>query len=216
MVVLDNAQGAPDIGGETSRSGGIVLFALIVAALLAGIALTLGAADGGGWTYAADIVSRFSLLIFVLTMTVEPVARLLHVRPTVAAARERGSLVLAFAAVSAVSLCCLLAPSWLGHEPISAPAIAYCILTAIILTVMLFSIHPGTGRVLGGPAWRAMQRIATAYFWMAFLLTGIERLIGPHQPDYWHGFSLLLLVAALLVRFTDTFVAHWRVAEKVG
>ncbi|HJW41464.1 MAG TPA: hypothetical protein VJ476_09590 [Rhizomicrobium sp.] len=216
MVALDGSHGAPGIRGETARTGETLLFALLIAALLAAASLVIGASDGGGWALAAEMVSRFSLLVFVAAMAVEPAGRLLRSQPTIAAARERPSLVLAFVAVSAVSLLCVAAPSWLGGEPQSLPSVAYCILTASILAVMLFSAHPGTRRFLGGPAWRAMQRIATSYFWLVFALTGIGRLIGPHRPDYWHGFALLLLVGVLLFRFADTFVTHWRVAEKVG
>ena len=57
-----------------------------------------------------------------------------------------------------------------------------------------------------------MQRVATAYFWLAFTLAGIGHLVGPHRTDNWHGVSLMLLVGALLIRFADTFVAHWRTA----
>ena len=71
---------------------------------------------------------------------------------------------------------------------------------------------------LGAPVWRALQRIATSYFWMVFVITGIEHLYGPHRPDDWYGFSLLTLTAALLIRFADSFVQHrrYRLAGKVA
>jgi len=87
---------------------------------------------------------------------------------------------------------------------------AYCVLTAMILVVMSFSAHPAMERRLGAPASRALQRIATSYFWLVFIVTGLEHLVGPHRPDVWYGFSLLLLVGVLLLRFADSFVAHWR------
>ena len=218
MVALDSSHVAVEVPGGTTHTGQIVLFSLLGSALVAAAALTIGASAGTGWALAAEIVSRFSLLIFVAAMIVEPIARLIPTSATRAAARERHSLVLGFAAASIVSLICVVAPSRLGGEPLAAPAIAYCALTAGILAVMLFSAHPATMRFLGGPAWRSLQRISTAYFWLAFALTAMGHLVGPHRPDNWHGFALLLLVGALLMRFTDTFVLHIRsrMAEKVA
>jgi hypothetical protein len=218
MIALDSSHAAAEMPGGTSHTGQIVLFAILISALLAVGSLSLGAGDGNLWPLAAEMVSRLSLLIFVAAMAVEPIARLLPNRVTQAAARERGNLILGFVSASAISLLCVAAPSQLGGDPMTVPAFAYCVLTGAILVVMLFSAHPATIRILGAPAWRSLQRIATSYFWLIFALTGMERLIGPHRPDDWHGFSLLLLVAVLLIRFADTFLAHirGRLAEKVG
>jgi len=218
MIALDNTLIAPQVRSDTQHTGQVLLFSVLISALIAAASLTVGAGDGSLWPLAAEMVGRFSLLLFVASMVVEPIARLVPSRATEAMGRERGSLVLGFIAASVISLICVVAPSQLGGEPMTAPAIAYCLLTGAILVVMLFSAHPATLRFLGGPAWRSFQRIATAYFWLAFALTGISHLIGPHRPDNWHGFSLLLLVGALLIRFGDTFVAQIRshMAEKVG
>ncbi len=201
MVALDGSHGAPGIRGETARTGETLLFALLIAArhCLPPRPLSLE------WRFrrqaAGPSPPRWccrvsSLLVFVAAlMAVEPADRLLRSQtmrsPRPASAQASFS------------------PSWQFRPfPFSAwrrrrgsaanlsprPSVAYCILTASILAVMLFSAHPGTRRFLGGPAWRAMQRIATSYFWLVFALTGIGRLIGPHRPDYWHGFALLLLV----------------------
>ena len=218
MIAIENTLIAPEVRGDTPRTGQIVLFSVLISALIAAASLTMGAGDGSLWPLAAEMVGRFSLLLFVASIVAEPVARLIPSRATEAAGRERGGLVLGFIAASAISLICVAAPSQLGGEPLTAPAIAYCMLTGAILVVMLFSAHPATLRFLGGPAWRSFQRIATAYFWLAFALTGISHLIGPHRPDDWHGFSLLLLIGAFLLRFTDTFVTQirGRMAVKVG
>ncbi|HEY4943475.1 MAG TPA: hypothetical protein VII56_18740 [Rhizomicrobium sp.] len=222
MVAIDSAQDMPATrAAETSHTGQIVLLGFLAASLLVAASLVLNTANGSdsGWHVAAEMVSRFSLLLFAAAMSVEPLARLIPLQVMQAAGRERGSLTLAFAAAAAVALFCVAAPSQLNGESMSAPAIAYCFMTAIILVVMLFSAHPTTIRLLGAPAWRALHRIATAYFWIAFTITGLEHLIGPHRPDVWYGFSLLLLVGTLLLRFTDSFVAHWRyrdMAEKVA
>ncbi|MEI9994844.1 MAG: hypothetical protein WDM91_09645 [Rhizomicrobium sp.] len=211
MVAIDSSHEiAPPTQTPSGHTGSIVLFALLLSALVAVASLSLQAGTGNGWAEAGTQVGRFALLLFVAAMVVEPLGRLIPLKPMQAAARERGGLTLGFVTASAVALACELAPMQFGGAIVSAPTIAYCAFTGLILAVLLFSGHPATLRFLGEPAWRAMQRIATAYFWLAFTLTGIEHIVGPHRPDSWPGFSLLLLVAALLIRFADAFVAHYR------
>jgi hypothetical protein len=215
MVAIDSSHEIP-APAETAHTGQIVLFAFLGSALLAAASVILNVSDGNGWRVAAEMVSRFSLLLFVAALVVEPLARLILTQFMQAVGRERGNLTLGFAAASAVALACLAAPSNLGGEGMSAPAMAYCALTTMILVVMLFSGHPATIRWLGAPAWRALQRIATSYFWLVFTLAGLEHLVGPHRPDGWYGFSLLLLTAALLLRFADSFMAYWRHRDVAG
>jgi len=193
---------------ETSHTAQIVLLALIGSVLLAAGAIFLSKDAGFGWRDAADMTFRFSVLLFVAGMVVEPLARLAPGMRAIG--RERGSLFLAFAMVSVVSLLCVLAPSYLGIDQMTAPTFFYTGLTAAILIVMLFSAHPATIRYLGAPAWRTMQRIATTYFWLVFALIGIDHIVGPHRPDRWYGISLLLLTGALLIRFIDAFAARMR------
>ena len=223
MVAIDSAQDFTESRqtqlrqSESGHTATIVMFALLGSALLVASSVLFDLGFGSGWHVAAEMVARFSLFLFVAAMSVEPLARLLPFTAVKSIGRERASLTMAFAASSGVALLCVIAPSQFGGEAMSAPAVAYCILTGAILVVMLFSAHPATA--LGGdaPAWRAVQRISTSYFWIVFALTGMEHLVGPHRPENWYGFSLLLLVATLLLRFADSFVAHWRdMAPKRG
>ena len=218
MVAIDSAQDLPASRlADSGHTATLVMFALLGSALLVTASLLFDLGAGSGWHVAAEMVSRFSLFLFVAAMSVEPLARLLPFAAIRSIGRERASLTLAFAATAGVALLCIVAPSQFGGEPMSAPAIAYCVLTGVILVVMLFSAHPATA--LGGdaPAWRAVQRISTTYFWVVFALTSIEHLVGPHRPESWNGFAILLLVATLLLRFADSFVAHWRdMAGKVA
>jgi hypothetical protein len=205
MVAIDDAVVAqPRTAGHTAP---ILAFALCGAGALAAVSILMSP-DGNGWKAAAEAVSRFSLLLFVAAMIVEPLARL--VPRLEAIGRERTNLMLAFVAASFVSIGCVAAPHVLFGETISVPALAYCLLNGFILTVLLFCVHQETRHVFGAPAWRAMQRIATSYFWTAFVLVGIDKTVGPHIPDPWPGFSLLLLTGAFLLRFVDAFVQHRR------
>ncbi|HEX4304256.1 MAG TPA: hypothetical protein VHZ78_15780 [Rhizomicrobium sp.] len=215
MVAIDNAQDIP-ARGQTGFTGYVLLLTVLGAGLIVAASLSMNTAAGNGWHVAAEMVSRFSLLVFAVAMLVEPLSRLIPSQVTRMVGRERGSLMLAFAVVSAVGLACVAAPTELSGQPMTLEAVAYSALTALILLVLLASAHPATMRFLGGPAWRTLQRVATAYFWLVFFLTGIEHLIGPHLPDRWYGFSVLLLVGVLLVRFADALVEHWRRPRLAG
>jgi len=207
MVAVDGTGGA--IHGTKAHTGEIGLLGILGSALL--VASSLEAAIGvTGWQLAAELVSRFSLLLFVIAMTVEPVGRLIPLRTVRALGRERAGFILAFGFSATTSLACLSAPYALKIAALSGPVIAYCGVTGFVLSTMLASGHPATIRILGRPAWRAMRRVAAAYFWVAFTLIGLDHVIGPHRPDNWYGSSLLLLVAAVLIRFSDALVTHLR------
>jgi hypothetical protein len=205
MVAVDNTCAAAPPRPETGHTAAIVGFALAGSAVAAMAAPIFSAA---GWGGASGFVSRFSLLLFIAAMVVEPLSRLIPALAPIG--RERSNLLLAFAGASFASVACLVLPHYIFGEHLTLPAAAYSILTSVIVTVMLFSLHPGTRRRLGAPAWRAMQRVATAYFWTAFVLTGVDQSVGPHIPDAWPGFSLLLLTGAFLLRFADAFIARLR------
>ena len=124
MVALDSSHDIPaPARASTSHAGQIVLFALLIAALVA-VASPGFAGDGiNRWQFAADMVSRFSLLLFVALMVVEPLARLIPTAATETAARERPSLMFGFAGATAVSLACQAAPMWIGGEKLGAPTL---------------------------------------------------------------------------------------------
>jgi hypothetical protein len=205
MVAVDDPGSMPEL--ERRHSGEIVLLGVLGSALLVGTSLR-SAAGLEAWQLAAELTLRFSMLLFVIAMTVEPISRLLRAPSVRALGRERGGFMLAFGLAAATSLACVSAPYVLKIAAPSPPALVYCAMTGLILLVLLLASHSATIRILGAPAWRAMQRIATAYFWIAFALIGFDHVIGPHRPDHWYGYCLLLLVAALLVRFGDTLVTH--------
>jgi hypothetical protein len=53
-----------------------------------------------------------------------------------------------------------------------------------------------------------MLGVGMACFWLAYALTGLARISGPHRPDAFYGFSLSLMMIALLLRFADRLVAR--------
>jgi hypothetical protein len=212
MHATDDLSEPPAKPIETTHAYAIVLGTVLVSFALVVASLFLHGVTG--WNAASAMVSRLCVLLFVAAMVVEPLARLIPSRTTQAMAQERGAFLLAFAAADVTALACLLMPD---GGSLSTPTIAYCLLTGAILVVLLFSSHPATMRLLGGPAWRAMQRVALGYFWVVLALVAIGHLMGPRDTGAWYGFSLLLLVGAVLVRFADAFAAQYRaLAQKVG
>jgi len=206
MVAVDGTGGA--FHGTKAHTGEIVLLGSLGSGLL--VATSVEAVSGTtGWQLAAELVSRFSLLLFVIAMTVESVGRLIPLHTVRALGGERAGFIFAFALSAATSLACLGAPYVLRNVALSGPVIAYCGMTAFVLSIMLASGHPASIPILGRPVWRAMRRVAAVYFWVAFTLIGLDHVIGPHRPDNWYGSSLLLLVAAVLIRFSDALVTRF-------
>lgn len=210
MVALDSAFATDEGHGRTVYTAPIVLTALAVAVWLAAGTLLFEIGNSFAWRDAAENVSRFSLLIFVAAIVVEPLSRIFRAPFLRGVARERSSLILAFVVVSFVALVCSLALLQQAGAQMSVAALGYSVLSTGILIVMLFSEHPSTRKRLGGPAWRTMQRIAIAYFWLVFAVTALNHLTAPDVTDRWWGISLLLLITAVLVQFVDRLLSRLR------
>ena len=54
---------------------------------------------------------------------------------------------------------------------------------------------------------RTFLGTATIYFWLCYAVMGLAHISGPHRPDAFYGISLCLMVAALLARYADHWVA---------
>ena len=59
-----------------------------------------------------------------------------------------------------------------------------------------------------------MVRVGMATFWLAYAVTGLSHISGPHRPDIFYGFSLSLMLVALLLRFADCFAVKIRAQRK--
>lgn len=215
MVAIDGSMALSHPAGAGRRTGTIVLAAAAGAVLAALAGAVFDPIDGTGWTVAAVTASRVSSLIFVTALIAEPLSRLAPSSFTRTVAAERDGLLLGFIASAALALTFELVPSLSGDAIMADTTIVYCGFTGAILAILFFTSHPAVDRILGRPARRAMLRIAIGYFWTVFLFTGIGHMIGPHRPDHWNGFSVLMLVGAIFVRFADAY-RRQVLAEKVA
>jgi len=50
-----------------------------------------------------------------------------------------------------------------------------------------------------------MLGIAAIYFWLCYSLIGLAHISGPHRPDGFYEMSVILMILALLARFTERF-----------
>lgn len=196
------------------RAPYFILASLVASLLVIGVAFLLNGETSYGWRFAAENIQRFSFFFFLTAFAVKPLARLFPSLGLEPIARERHKLVLGFATALAVSLLCLIAPynPAVGStatflERVPATTLAYVVFGLAALVVMLAGAHDGAARYLGKWFVCLMDRCALIYFWALFGFAAADHLMGPHRPDGFFGFSLLLLIAALLLRFTDSFIA---------
>ena len=60
--------------------------------------------------------------------------------------------------------------------------------------------------IRGDKTRRALLATAMIYFWGCYAVMALSRISGPHRPDSWYGFSLVLMVGALLLRYADRWL----------
>lgn len=209
MVALDNSA----IFGSLSRAprlkvtlgplgGGI---ALIAALLVFGAIVARGFGENG-LRLGSMLAWRFACLVFFAALVCGPVcrigSRLFHTACPESLSRK---LVWGFCASYGVYLLSVFLPNVIR---LSAGATLMTLFGGSVVMIMAATIAPITrhGRALiGEKTRRTMLATAAGYFWLCYALMALARISGPHRPDAWYGFSLVLMVTALLVRYAD----HW-------
>ncbi len=209
MVALDNSA----IFGSASKAprlkvtlgplvGGI---ALMAALLVLGAIVARGFGENG-LRLGSMLAWRFACLVFFAALVCGPVCRIgsrfLHTACPESLSRR---LVWGFCASYGVYLLSVFLPNVIR---LSAGATLMTLFGASVVMIMAATIAPVTrhGRALiGEKTRRTMLATAAGYFWLCYALMALARISGPHRPDAWYGFSLVLMVVALLVRYAD----HW-------
>ena len=192
----------------------VVLFSILVSSALILGALVL--TSGDGLATSAEVVLRFSELIFVTSLIVAPLALVLPSERTKAMARERDNLRLAFIVSYFLSMACTFVPAWFGSTGLSVEEIFYCGFNSFVLAVMLFDRLPSKFELLGARAWRGMRALATAYFWFVFAFTDTLHIGRDQQSTKWYGISLLLLAIAGLFELISILASrrlHYAAAQ---
>ena len=193
------------------HGGTLIFFSFMISAVLAACSLVVTSGDGS--RAAGELVTRFSLLLFVSSLLVVPHAQLLPIPKLRAIARERENLRLAFVTAFAFSLACIIAPVELAGEGLSAAALFYFAFNTMVLIVMIFAGRRAAVRLLGLRACRAMRSIATAYFWLVFVLSDLAQIAS--GTGGWYMFSLILLSGTILTAVSAHFATPLQVKAAI-
>lgn len=206
MTALARAAGVMSYAGRHPLKRSVALVAgvaLAVALSVAGFLLHGGGQNGA--RFAANLVFFSSSLVFAFYYIAGPLSRLIPVLWARTLGEERFALACGFAGTMAVFLFFVLAPDYVAGTSTPLPTQAYVVFTAAVVAAFLMSA--GSKRAARSVIFRSLQSLSSGYFWLVFVFTDLNRMVGPHRPDgNFYGLSLMLLVAALLVRFADAFV----------
>ncbi|HWA92766.1 MAG TPA: hypothetical protein VG889_22220 [Rhizomicrobium sp.] len=191
---------------------------------LSGTAIGLGVAiasflwhggDGNAARYAAQMVFRAASIAFLVYYLAVPLARLVRTPATLALARQRTGLALAFVCIYAVFLGCTLAPDYMSHARVPLATLTFCAFSGLVLAVVLAGEYAGRAAPGWRSAWRAMETLGVAYFWLVFAVDDLNHIAGPHRVDHYYDVSLLAFTLAVLVRFADSFVQRYRLMPEL-
>ena len=199
----------PILNVEMTMPGIVGLFC----ATLAFGTLVLHGFDGTGVRLAGEVTWRLAAFVFFAAAVAGPVSRLLPLEGMRHLMALRRQLIWSFCVSYGVFLAMTLLPNTLGgvlHADLTAGMTVFSIFGGFIVAVLAYATGTDAAALVGEPARHALVKIAGAFFWLTYALTGLAHLSGPHRPDAFYGISLSLMIFALLLRFADRFVAKLR------
>ena len=172
--------------------------------------------DENGLRLGNQLAWRFACLVFFAAAIAGPVTRLVRWEWLRRAGQERHQLIWGFCASIGVYLASLivpntLTPASLDHEGLTAGMMLFVIFGAALTIVIAYVASPRSN--LAEQSRKTLLAVGMSYFWLAYALTALSHLSGPHRPDGFYGVSLILMLAALLMRFVDNFVKKMRQPE---
>ena len=211
MVALDNHS----LLGSGVRVPRVNLGPLVGGIAFVAVALVLGAVfargfSENGFRLGSQLAWRYTTIVFFAALSSAPVcrigARLWHGFSCPDNLSRK--LVWGFCASYGVYLLSVFVPNVLE---LSAGATLMVAFGGMVTIVMAMTIAPikrlGAAPLIGLKTRRVLLGTATIYFWCCYAVMALSRISGPHRPDSWYGFSLGLMVAALLLRYADRWLA---------
>jgi hypothetical protein len=218
MAVIDTTRETLATARWNPRQRAVGLMAgVILAVLIAWVSFLARGGDRNSARFAASVVLYASSLAFVAYYIAGPLSRLIHSKATRVLGEERFALAYGFVGMTGVYIACILIPDYMTSARVSLPTLAYVIFTALVSAVFLLSA--GNKRAHKSVTLRSLQSMSSGYFWLAFAFVDLDRMVGPQRPETNpYGISLLLLVAALMIRFADAFAQRHSagLAERAG
>jgi hypothetical protein len=189
----------------------VAILAVAVLVSLAGFAAH-GFAENG-LRLGSQLAWRFACFAFFAALIVGPASRLIAWDWARRLGKDRHQMIWGFCASFGVFIATLivpntLAPASVDHEGLTFGMALFAIFGGVLTAVIAYVALPRPA--LGEQARKAMLGVGMAYFWLAYTLTGLSHLSGPHRPDAFYDISLVLMLMAVLLRFADRFVMKIR------
>ena len=185
----------------------------LTAALLTLVGIALRGADDNGFRLGSQFAWRFTCLIYFAAVTAGPLARLIPSETLRRICQGRRQLVWGFCASLGVYLVSVLlpnAPPLPSGDGLTAGMTLFVGFAGLLASVIAYSASQPAAHFLGERISRTLTHVGMATFWLAYAASGLSYISGPHRPDMFYGFSLCLMVIALLLRFADCFAAKWK------
>lgn len=185
----------------------------LVAVLLAVTGIAARGVSDNGFRLGSQFAWRFTCLIYFAAVTAGPLARLIPSETLRRICQGRRQLVWGFCASLGVYLVSVLlpnTPSLPGGDGLTAGMAIFAGFAGLLASVIAYSASQPAAHFLGERTSRTIMHVGMATFWLAYAASGLAYISGPHRPDMFYGFSLSLMVIALLLRFADCFRAKWK------
>jgi len=168
-----------------------------------------------GLRFGSELTWRFTFCVYFAAIVAGPLARLMPFEAVRRICEERRQLIWGFCASFGVYLASVLVPNTftqpgLDRDGLTAGMSFFIVLGTVLVLVIAYAASRGAMLFLGDKARSTMLGAGMSYFWLAYALTGLARISGPHRPDAFYGLSLALMLIALLLRFADRFAAKMR------
>jgi hypothetical protein len=213
VVVVENGAVLSKAGRfHHPRLAGWAVIALAAVLFCVGGFAARGFSDNG-LRLGSELVWRFTCVIYFAAIVAGPLARLIPSQTLRHICEERRQLIWGFCASFGVYLASVLMPNTLtppdlDRDGLTASMTVFVAFGAMLVVVIAYTAGRQAAHFLGEKASGTMLGVGMTCFWLAYALTGLARISGPHRPDAFYGFSLSLMVIALLLRFADRLVAR--------
>jgi len=185
----------------------------VLAALACGGGLAARGFTEGGWRLGSELVWRFTCFVFFAAAVAGPLGRLIPWQRLREACENRRQLIWGFCAGFAVYLFGLRMADLVAfgnRAGVMAGIGIFDLFGAVLIVIVACTASRRAAFFLGERVRRIVLGAGLCCFWLAYALTGLGHISGPHRPDMFYGVSILLMVAALLLRFADNFAAKIR------
>lgn len=187
----------------------------VVAALLTAIGWTARGFAENGFRLGSEFAWRFTFLIYFLAIMAGPMARLVPSPSLRRLCEERRQLVWGFSASFGVYLLGVVVPNLLlpdgpDDAGLTGGMATFALFGAALSGAIAFAARRDAARILGEKARATILGVGLSTFWLAYALSGLAHISGPHRPDMFYGTSLSLMIVALLLRFADCMAAKIR------